>query len=606
MTDTTPKTTYGSYSTAIIKASMTNRKRFNPAKLEELAASIKSKGVIQPILLRPSVFDETAPNICYEIVAGERRFRASIIAELDSIPAIVRDLSDADAAEMQVVENLQREDVHPLEEAEGYEQLMLKHGYKADDLAVKVGKSRSYIYGRLKYCALTLDVRDKFFDDEISASVALLLARIPVPKLQNQAAAEITNPSQFPPYSSEPMSYRRAVKHLQDRFMLSLDTAPFSITDSKLLPAAGSCEKCPKRTGNQPEIFNDIDANVCTDPDCFTEKRTAADWKKVEMARKKGIPVLEGDEAEAADDETNYAHGTEVDAKCQTWIFERIKPEHEHKSIEDLLDDKALPKATSVLILKNGQVKTTFDKTAIQEALEKAGLAYTIDEHTARMQEKLASPQGQAKAAEEDTRQAQRDAAIQQAEDETTFRIELYKQLRLKGFAGFSLESLRTFVKMVLNTVGNLPRELKELYTFDAQNKEELFSHIDIASLEQVQLLLVDVLVGGELTVGHWNIDEVGGDDDEFNAIIKMAEYEGIEPDAVRRTITHPNEAAQIEEIKPEESTEVAQETTAHRVKARKATRIARPKIVNTPPAENAYAWPFTTPGETTETLGAE
>ncbi len=130
-----------------IKPSQHNaRKTFDEAKIKELSASIKEKGVIEPIIIRPA-------NGKYEVVCGERRFRASQMAGITTIPAVIKELDDKQAIEYQIIENLHREDVHPLEEAEGYELLMKKHGYKTvEDIAVKVGKSKGYVYGRLKLC----------------------------------------------------------------------------------------------------------------------------------------------------------------------------------------------------------------------------------------------------------------------------------------------------------------------------------------------------------------------------------------------------------------------------------------------------------------------
>jgi len=146
-----------------IRISKTNRKRFNLAALKELAANIKANGLIQPILVRPVEPTEEEPQH-YEIVCGERRYRATNIAKLTSINVIIRNLSDTQAAELQLIENLQREDPHPMEEAEGYQALMLHSGYTADMLADKLSKSRSQIYATLKLCNLCKELRDEFFE----------------------------------------------------------------------------------------------------------------------------------------------------------------------------------------------------------------------------------------------------------------------------------------------------------------------------------------------------------------------------------------------------------------------------------------------------------
>lgn len=285
----------------LLPSPLNHRKHFDKAKMEELANSIRAQGVIQPILARPINGDDA-----FEVVAGERRFRAARMAELVDIPAVVRELTDAQALELQVIENGQRVDVHPLEEAEGYEALMKCRradgtAYGADEIAAKVGKSRAYVYGRLKLLALGQAGRDAFHEGTLDASRALLLARIPVPELQDKALAEILQPQGF---NDEPMSYREAADHVQENYMLQLRIAPFKTDDAELVPAAGACRDCPKRSGNQPELFPDVQsADVCTDPQCFGAKRAAhleqlrqsaiAKGKEVVAARAKGYVKLD-------------------------------------------------------------------------------------------------------------------------------------------------------------------------------------------------------------------------------------------------------------------------------------------------------------------------
>ncbi len=128
----------------IITLSQTNpRTYFNKEAMAELTDSIRRHGVLQPILVRPMKHGG------YEVVAGHRRYLASLDAGCIDIPATVRELHDIEALEIQVIENLQRADLHPLEEAEGYQQL-LTHGYYVKDIALKVGKSKGYVYARLK------------------------------------------------------------------------------------------------------------------------------------------------------------------------------------------------------------------------------------------------------------------------------------------------------------------------------------------------------------------------------------------------------------------------------------------------------------------------
>lgn len=275
-----------------IHPSKTNpRKYFDEVALSELAESIKTQGVAQPILVRPKKGKRKVP--VFEIIAGERRYRASKLAGMETIPALIRELTDQQALEIQVIENLQRADLHPIEEAEGYEQLMKLHDLTADDLVAKVGKSRSYVYGRLKLLSLEHESREAFYEGKLNPSTALLVARIPVKKLQTMAVEEITAEGWY----GDSMSFRMAKKHIQDKYMLQLVSAPFSTGDEALLPEVGSCSSCPKRTGNQPELFADVEStDVCTDPDCFALKKAANITKLKESATEKQ-EIITGKEA---------------------------------------------------------------------------------------------------------------------------------------------------------------------------------------------------------------------------------------------------------------------------------------------------------------------
>lgn len=283
------KPSFGDIPLACIRASKTNpRTIFNEADLNDLATSIKMQGVAQPILVRPI---ETVGDVTYfEIVAGERRFRASGIAGMPTVPAIVRVLSDQAAYEIQVLENLQRVDLHPLEEAIGFNVMMSQYDVTADELAAKVGKSRAYIYASLKLCALVHEARQAFYAGLLTKSTALLVARIPVKALQVTCTKEITAGHS----GQGVMSTRTAQDYISRRYMLSLGKAAFEPEDVTLCAGAGACMDCPKRAGNQPEIFTDVAADVCTDPVCFGAKGAAHAARSKQLAIASGKTVISG------------------------------------------------------------------------------------------------------------------------------------------------------------------------------------------------------------------------------------------------------------------------------------------------------------------------
>src|SRR6201996_8570908 len=139
-----------------------------------MAETIRKSGVLQAILVRPR--EERL-----EIVFGARRFRASVIAGKETIPALIREMSDAEVLEAQLVENLQRRDVHPMEEAEGYKRLLTlaEPTYTVEQIAAKVGKSPAYITTRLKLTELCDEAAAAFYQDHVGVGHALLLAKLP-------------------------------------------------------------------------------------------------------------------------------------------------------------------------------------------------------------------------------------------------------------------------------------------------------------------------------------------------------------------------------------------------------------------------------------------
>lgn len=279
-------------------ASTTNpRKHFDPVKLQELADSIKASGVHQPILVRPlpgARVPDTAPGVTHEVVCGERRFRASTLAGASTIPVWVRTLTDEQALEAQVIENLQRDDLTALDEAEGYEQLIRLTGIDRAGIAAKIGKSQSYVNARIKLLDLGVEGRQALAEGKLDASRALLIARIPSTELQAKAAKQILSTN----YYGSSMSYREAADYVQREFMLRLPDAKFSKIDADLVPDAGACKACPKRTGANPDLFSDVKgADVCTDVACYRKKEAAHQAKERAEAEARGITIIEGREA---------------------------------------------------------------------------------------------------------------------------------------------------------------------------------------------------------------------------------------------------------------------------------------------------------------------
>jgi len=266
------------------------RKRFDPARLAELTESIREKGVLVPLLVRPVGGDS------FEIVAGSRRFRAARAAGLAKVPVLILEMTDVQVLEAMLIENLQREDIHPLHEADGYRALLALPGYDVPAIAAKVAKSESYVYQRLKLAELVPKAREAFLSDEITAGHAILIARLQ-PKDQI-GALEACFEHLYAPGASKLKPSARSVRRLADwianEIHLDLAGAPWKKDDAGLVPKAGACTTCPKRTGFSPALFPDIaKKDLCTDPGCFQEKRAVFLALRKSELKAKGVAVVE-------------------------------------------------------------------------------------------------------------------------------------------------------------------------------------------------------------------------------------------------------------------------------------------------------------------------
>lgn len=163
------------------------RKTFDEAALQELADSIKQHGVLQPLLVRPLTTGG------YQLVAGERRWRASRLAELKEVPVIIKELSDTEAMEIAIIENLQREDLNPIEEAEGLQALIDKCGFTQEEVATSVGKSRPAITNALRLLRLPEEVRRMTKDGDISAGHARALLAFDNEPMMLECAKQIVD-----------------------------------------------------------------------------------------------------------------------------------------------------------------------------------------------------------------------------------------------------------------------------------------------------------------------------------------------------------------------------------------------------------------------------
>ena len=244
---------------ALVESGTNPRKRFDQAALEELAASFKTQGVLAPLLVRE--LEESK----YEVVAGARRLRAARIAELENLPVRIVKLTDAEAIEAQCVENLQREDIHPLEEALGFRALLElgQPTYTIASIAARTGKSEAYIYGRIRLADLIPPVAEAFLKDQITIGHALLIAKLPASQQQEAFTAAFRGMWTSEGNTQVLIPVRELAAWIETNILLQLASVPFDKQDETLVPEAGSCANCPKRTGFNKLLFADVVKDSC-------------------------------------------------------------------------------------------------------------------------------------------------------------------------------------------------------------------------------------------------------------------------------------------------------------------------------------------------------
>lgn len=251
------------------------RKFFDMAELLSLSKSIVQYGVIEPILVRP------IPGDLYMVVFGDRRFRASLMAaeahgNIATIPSMIRDLTDDEALELQITENLQRHDPHPIEEAHAFKVMLAKHDVK--EIALRVGKSDKFVANRLMLNDLAPCFQEVFFANKMSLGQAVSLCKI------QAEAQEAIFEDEVPVDWKENEDYvLDRIDHMVDRELKNLDSAPFKTEDAELYPEMGSCGSCKYNSKNNLSLFaNEDEGRVCGLPVCYNIKCSRSYKNKIE------------------------------------------------------------------------------------------------------------------------------------------------------------------------------------------------------------------------------------------------------------------------------------------------------------------------------------
>ncbi len=261
------------------------RKFFDQKELEDLAISIAQHGVIEPILVRPVAGR-------YIIVFGERRWRASNIAmasnsDITTIPCMVREMTDEEAQELQITENLQRHDPHPMEEATAFEKMLARYDVKG--ISVRMGRSAKYVATRLQFNSLISGFQELFFKGFIDFSDALKISMIN-PDIQETIYSERIDEDWR---EQEDFEIGNLSWYINNNKSNNLDKATFKTEDETLYPEMGACGKCPHNSSNTLELFIDEkNGRRCKMPECFTIKTNKAFSQKIEAAVKEPDVLL--------------------------------------------------------------------------------------------------------------------------------------------------------------------------------------------------------------------------------------------------------------------------------------------------------------------------
>ncbi|QFZ54800.1 ParB/RepB/Spo0J family partition protein [Oceanihabitans sp. IOP_32] len=262
---------------------MQPRKTFDEKLLEQLSESIEKHGVLQPITVRKSKKD-------YIIVMGERRYRASKLAGKKTIPCIVRTYKDDDVLEIQIIENLQRQDVEPTEEAEAI--AFLSEKYAPAEIAKRLGRTDNFIRQRLKLAGLIEGFKHFVRNGEMTISLGVGVALFE-PEEQQMMLETM----------GEDFNAHQINRMIKDQ-TYDLEKASFDVADKKLVPKAGSCVECPFNAANQGNLFGE-GKMVCTKSACFETKKSKSFLNLIKKSKKENILLIPEIRQYWADDENN-------------------------------------------------------------------------------------------------------------------------------------------------------------------------------------------------------------------------------------------------------------------------------------------------------------
>lgn len=435
---------------ALIMASATNpRKSFPAEPMAELTESIKLYGVKQPPLIRfLTRYEVIEPDLTekrwhivahepdglkshsyyetrtqasdfmdkqargrdgkeFEIVCGERRYRAALAAGLKRIPCMIEALGDKEAQEIQAIENLQREDLNPIEEAEGYKRLMESHGSTVKDLQARLGRSRSHIFAKLALLKLAPAVRKALEESKIEASVAELVGRFEV-KQQEKALEKLLVDGER--YDNGKKIYvavsfrdaKRILENVETTISLKEAKGKFDLDGvyapepkgNKATECLPICATCPHRSGNCADEWPDLTSpDVCTRPSCFHQKASIAGAAKLAGFAAKGLKTVG-----LAQSQKLFTSWGGFTSSAYVKPDQRVYADKKRRTVAEILG-KSTPEPVVMLDLKHSPVRV-YPAKEVQALLAEKGITekkkssndYAAERKASQEREKALAP----------------------------------------------------------------------------------------------------------------------------------------------------------------------------------------------------------------------
>ncbi len=476
-----------------IDLSTTNpRRTFDQHKLEELAESIRQRGLIQPVVLRPK-------NSRFELVAGERRYLASQIAEQFSLPAHIKGLTDTEAMEWQLIENSQRVDVHPYEEAQGYQRLLDMPGYDVAALVAKSGKSASHIYARLSLLQLIPDVAQAFVEERITASHAVLIARLP----EEHQAAAFDQCWRKDWQDKEPhlLSAKHVAAWIETNLYLALAEAPFDREDTTLNAAAGACINCPRRSGYNTSLFADVQGDQCLDGECYSskvgahiERELAARPQLVQIETAYRFPKEQrpGVLAKNSYRILDTSHNPDAEPPCPDSKSAMVVYGREAGQTVMVCTDMHCPVHDPATAARLAQEEADHPSPVMEEAPEEE-TQEEAEERRAEYQRRRAEHEAEIqhreeeRQADEQHRQQERAAELERLQELCNARKATLERVIDQAPEAFSAAQLRTFLRLLIRLDAySFLEEVASHFATDDENQQQTEVEIVLSALDSI------------------------------------------------------------------------------------------------------------------------